>query len=224
MNNTIVENSNVIKNDILDHECQMNIELIAYTPNPELVISNAARICYDSKTKPLDDERKFIRSLIRSGHTSTIEHASATFMISGVSRALTHQLVRHRIASYSQRSQRYVKENNPSFVIPDEVKLNNDALKIYSETIENIYSSYSKLLSLGVKAESARMLLPNACSTKICMTANFREWRNFLKLRLDRHAQKEIRVLASKILEKLMIIAPSCFEDLAVTLSDTESK
>lgn len=97
----------------------MKAILIAHTPNPETTISHAARICYDSSPKDLEGERKFIRNLVKSGHTATVEHASATFLIEDVSRALTHELVRHRLFSFCQRSQRYVKESEPSYVTPD---------------------------------------------------------------------------------------------------------
>lgn len=192
----------------------MNVELISYTTNPEETIAGAARICYDSPVKDIEGERKFIGALIRSGHTATIEHASASFMISGVSRALTHQLVRHRLASYCQRSQRYVKENEPKYIIPDAISSNDEALKLYTEHMKQTWDVYKKLLDFGIKAENARMVLPNSCETKIAMSANFREWRSFLKLRLSIRAQDEIRKLANMILDKLCEIAPSCFEDL----------
>ena len=97
----------------------MNIELIAHTPNPELVIANCATTCYDSNPKDIEASRKMIRSLAKAGHEAMIEHAHATFKLSGVSRTLTHELVRHRLFSFAQRSQRYVKENEETFVTPD---------------------------------------------------------------------------------------------------------
>lgn len=200
----------------------MEIELVAHTPEPERVIANAARTCYDSKEKDLDASRKMIRAIVKSGHESCVEHATATFRLKDVSRVLTHELVRHRIGfSYSQRSQRYVKENEPSYVVPDVLVDDNTANQklllardIFDKAMQNAWDAYSLLLSYGLKPEDARFVLPNACTTEIVVTANFRAWRNFLKLRLSPRAQWEIRKAANIILDKLYEIAPSCFEDL----------
>lgn len=192
----------------------MKIDLLAYTPNPETLIAKCASTCYDSMPKELDKARKMIIGIIKSGHESCIEHASATFEISGVSRALTHELVRHRLFSFSQRSQRYVSEDASTYVIPDEITENKNALFLYKTLMDNIWETYKTLKQLGLKSEIARYVLPNACETKICVSGNFREWRNFLKLRLSKRAQYEIRILANLILDKLIEIAPSCFEDL----------
>lgn len=203
----------------------MKISLIANTPNPETTISHAARICYDSEPKDLEGERKFIRGLIKAGHTATIEHASATFLIQDVSRVLTHELVRHRLFSFCQRSQRYVKENEPSYIIPDVLNDNEltsemqQAYQIYIDAMDKAWDAYKKLLDLGLKAEDARFVLPNACSTEITVSGNFREWRNFLILRLSTRAQWEIRKAANIILDELIKIAPSVFEDLKTMYS-----
>ena len=159
---------------------------------------------------------------MKSGHESCVEHASATFRLKNVSRVLTHELVRHRIGfSYSQRSQRYVKENEPSYVVPDVLVDDNTANQklllardIFDKAMQNAWDAYSLLLSYGLKPEDARFVLPNACATEIVVTADFRAWRNFLKLRLSPRAQWEIRKAANIILDKLYEIAPSCFEDL----------
>ena len=199
----------------------MNIELIAHTPNPELVIANAARTCYDSKEKDLESSRKMIKAIIKSGHESCVEHATASFRLSEVSRVLTHELVRHRLFSFSQRSQRYVKENKPSYVTPDVLVDDNSANEnmkkaafLFNVAMVNAWDTYRNLLELGLKPEDARFVLPNACTTEIVVSGNFREYRNFLKLRLSPRAQWEIRKAASIILDKLYEIAPSCFEDL----------
>ena len=199
----------------------MNIELISYTPNPELVIANAARTCYDSPAKDLESSRKMIKAIIKSGHESCVEHASATFKLSDVSRVLTHEIVRHRLFSFSQRSQRYVKENEPSYVTPDVLVDDNTANQkmllakdVFDKAMKHAWDAYSLLLSYGLKPEDARFVLPNACTTEIVVSGNFREWRNMLKLRLGPRAQWEIRKAANLILEKLYEIAPSCFEDL----------
>jgi len=193
----------------------MKINLLEHTPNPEALIARCASTCYDSAPKELDKARKMIAAIIKSGHESCIEHATATFEIDGVSRVLTHELVRHRIGfSYSQRSQRYVDENKPNFVTPDEIKDNKEALSIFNNAMWSAWEAYSHLQKLGLKNEMARYVLPNACCTKICVTADFRAWRNFLKLRLSKRAQREIREMANVILYNLIEIAPSCFEDL----------
>ena len=199
----------------------MTIELVASTPNPELVIANAARTCYDSKEKDLESSRKMIKAIVKSGHESCVEHATATFRLLDVSRVLTHELVRHRLLSFSQRSQRYVKENEPSYVIPDVLVDDNIANQkmllardIFKKAMQSAWDAYSLLLSYGLKPEDARFVLPNACATEIVVSGNFREYRNFLKLRLSPRAQWEIRKAAYIILDKLYEIAPSCFEDL----------
>ena len=193
----------------------MTIELLASTPNPELTIAHAASTCYDSKPKELEPARKMIKAIIKSGHESCVEHASATFVLDGISRVVTHELVRHRIGfSYSQRSQRYVNEHNPSYVIPEEIAGSPKALEVFQEAMNAAWAAYSKLQAVGMRNEIARYVLPNACTTKITVTANFRAWRNFLKLRCSKRAQPEIRELAYKLLDELCKIAPACFEYL----------
>ena len=199
----------------------MNIELIAHTPDPELVIANCATTCYDSNPKDIEAARKMIRALAKAGHEAMIEHAHATFKLYGVSRVLTHELVRHRLFSFAQRSQRYVKENEESYVTPDVLVDDNSAnaqMKqaklIFDMAMHDAWTAYRDLLKLGLKPEDARFVLPNACTTEIVVSGNFREYRNFLKLRLSPRAQWEIRKAANIILDKLYEIAPSCFEDL----------
>lgn len=193
----------------------MKIEIIAHTPDPETLIAKCASTCYDSVPKELDKARKMIKAIIKSGHESCIEHASVTFEIDGVSRVVTHEFVRHRIGfSYSQRSQRYVNEAKPEYVIPEEIEQNSDAKKLFVEQMSSAWNAYRMLQELGLKNEIARYVLPNSCCTKICVTANFRALRNFLKLRLSKRAQHEIRDLANMMLDELIKIAPSCFEDL----------
>ena len=199
----------------------MKIELISNTPNPELTIAYAAKTCYDSPIKDLESSRKMIRALVKAGHEAMIEHASASFKLSEVSRVLTHELCRHRLFSFAMRSQRYVKENEPSFVIPD-VLIDDNSLNptmqkakdCFIEAMYHAWDVYKVLLECGLKPEDARFVLPNACTTEIIVSGNFREYRNFLKLRLSPRAQWEIRKAANIILDKLYEIAPSCFEDL----------
>lgn len=188
----------------------MEIELISITPDPEFVIEEAGRTCYKSKT----GDPAIIRKWIMAGHESVIEHASATFRISGVSRALTHQLVRHRIASYSQQSQRYVKESEFDYVIPPSIKKDKNLNNDYMWFMNCIQDMYNYLIDSGIKKEDARFILPNACCTEIVMTMNFREFRHFLKLRTNKSAQWEIREMANHILTVLYDHAPNVFFDL----------
>ena len=159
-----------------------------------------ARTCYNSREKySKDKEEDFIRGLIKSGHESPLENASLTLDIIGISRSCSHQLVRHRLASYCQQSQRYVNQENNGYAIPDNIKNDSNKLAIYENAIMDAKNAYKELLSLGVAREDARFVLPEAMLTNITMTMNFREIRHFLKLRLDSHAQWEIRELANKI-------------------------
>ena len=199
----------------------MNVELLTYTPNPELMIANAAKTCYDSPSKTLEQSQKMIKALVKAGHEAMIEHASASFKLSNVSRVLTHEFCRHRLFSFAMRSQRYVKENEPCYVVPDVLIDNNNAgvhiakaKQTFDAAMNFAWNAYHELLKLGLKPEDARFVLPNACTTEIVVSGNFREWRNFLKLRLSPRAQWEIRKAANIILDKLYEIAPSCFEDL----------
>lgn len=194
----------------------MRVELKSITPDAERLIEMAARTCYDSPvSEDTESMRRFIREKVRLGHESVVEHASATFVVTGVSRALTHQLVRHRVGtSFSQQSQRYVDGGFFYYVVPDQIADNPDAMKVFMRVMETIGAGYSELRGMGIKKEDARFLLPNAASSTIVFTANFRSLRNFLKLRLDRHAQWEIRAMAERMLYLLYMAAPSVFEDI----------
>jgi len=195
----------------------MKVEILAFTPNPELLIEDAARICYDSFEKKAPGSHvRIIEHLIRSGHESVLEHSSVTYRVAGVSRALTHQLVRHRLASYSQRSQRYVKETEPQYVTPPSCgeSLTN-ANSIFEDAMANAWRAYNDLLKLGIKGEDARFVLPNACCSEIIITMNFRELRHFFKLRTSKHAQWEIRDMAKEMWEQVMRIgAANVFADI----------
>lgn len=201
----------------------MNVELVTYTPNPEETIERAARICYNSECGDYEKRKKFLSGLIKSGHTSTIEHASATFKISEVSRALTHELVRHRLFSFSQRSQRYCNEDGFKLVLPQSVvaayvfEKNGTTTHIpmkWNKIVSEIQEFYNEMVEAGVPKEDARYILPNACCTEIFVSGNFREYRHFLELRLSPRAQWEIRELAHLILQELYKVAPIIFQDL----------
>lgn len=192
----------------------MKVELLAVTPDAEKIIEIAARTCYQSE--PNDSTTgSMILKLIRSGHHSVLEHGYATFKISDVSRALTHQLVRHRLCAFSQQSQRYVKESQFDFVIPTEIEKLGEHEKInFMGQMSQIQDMYNYWKAKGVKNEDARFVLPNACHTQIVMSADFREWRHVFELRCDKHAQWEIRELATKMLAMLHVCVPHVFRDL----------
>lgn len=191
----------------------MKIELLDITSDATNLIEKIGRICYNSKPGENYVPGTMVKNLIKRGHTSVLEHAKATFHISEVSRALTHQLVRHRLASYTQRSQRYCKEDEFGYVIPPCIAAHKYALDKYDEIMKNLSDNYSELVKMGMKPEDARFILPNACNTEITVTANFREWRSIFALRCESHAQWEIRNLCTEILRILYSKEPSVFED-----------
>jgi len=191
----------------------MIVELLSMTSNAEKLIEDAARTCYQSESDA--EVGVLIKKLIKSGHDSVLEHASATFRISNVSRALSHQLVRHRLCSYSQQSQRYVKEDQFDYVIPESIfKLDPDEVRNFMSHMTQIQDMYNYWKSKGLKNEDARFVLPNACCTEVVMTANFREWRHIFSVRCDKHAQWEIRSMACHILWQLYSMCPNVFGDL----------
>lgn len=191
----------------------LEVELLSYTPEPERLIERAARTCYDTAHRmSSSDTHAFLRKLYEAGHHSVFEHASATFRVRGISRACSHQLVRHRLASYSQRSQRYVKEREAVFVTPPSVRAAGAETEgFYRKSMLAAWDAYRELMSRGVPREDARYVLPNACATEIVMSANFREWLHVLELRLAPDAQWEIAELCRLIHHKLMEVAPAVF-------------
>jgi thymidylate synthase (FAD) len=181
--------------------------------NSEELIEKAARVCYASE--PKGDRGKFLQRLIQAGHESVLEHASATFLVEGISRACSHQLVRHRIASYSQRSQRYVNEEGFDYVVPDSFGEERSYARCRFEFVmDKIQACYQDLIKHGVPKEDARFVLPNACETQIMVTMNFRALRNFFKVRLDPKAQWEIRQLAQEMIDICVQHAPNVFRDI----------
>ncbi len=198
----------------------MKVELVRYTHDPVEAAGRAGGVCYDKEEK--EDYGKFIMGIVKRGHESVIEHVVFTFRIEGVSRACTHQLVRHRIASYSQRSQRYVDEGEFDYVIPPSIGESEEAKKEFEETMDFLIRKYEQLKEMGVSKEDARFVLPNACTTTIVATFNARSLRNFFRVRLEKHAQWEIRTLAGKMYDLVREVAPALFEDLQ-TLRDTGS-
>lgn len=201
------------------------VKLIRYTADPEATVALAAKLCYsDREVDDLTDNimsgdnGAFIARLMEMGHHSPTEHASFTFSIEGVSRALLAQITRHRIASFSVRSQRYVSEDSFNYVIPPAIEeLGAAAVARYvgqMDTIMDWYRDWQSALGRGESSnEDARFILPNACETKMIVTMNARELMHFFELRCCNRAQWEIRSVAWKMLEEVVKIAPNLFRD-----------
>ncbi len=189
----------------------MKVRLLTHTPHPIEAVFTAARTCYSSSTpaeiwnSAHSKERmhSLIDKVIGAGHQSVLEHISLTFSIEGISRSCSHQLVRHRIASFSQQSQRHVKVEGEKWVVPPMIEANRAALKIFRSTLQKLQSSYQKLMGIGVHPEDARYLLPNATRTNLVMTMNLRELYTVCEVRLCNKAQWEIRAVFGAIKEEL---------------------
>ena len=195
----------------------MKATLLASTPNATKLVATAAWICthqdfpteadlHPDKCGPL------VQRVIGYGHESILEHASFTFAIEGISRACSHQLVRYRIASFSQQSQRYVLQEGLEWVTPDSVRKTELCLDLFQEAMETVANTYSQLLEEGIPAEDARFVLPNAAATKLVMTMNARELRHFFSQRMCKQAQWEIRQLAEAVYAICIDKAPILFE------------
>jgi thymidylate synthase (FAD) len=211
-------------------QVQLHVELLDFSTNALSIIYAACRQCYSAGfagqifidgNKDSAKEEEFVKQVVSSGHESPLEHVKFTFAIEGVSRALTHQLVRHRIASYSQQSQRYVKESNFDYVIPPSIEADEGMKKEYISIMQEIQESYSYFLSAlekkGKKGESAnqdaRFVLPQAAETKIIVTMNCRELMHFFKERCCSRAQWEIRRLADEMLKVCKQKLPAVFNN-----------
>jgi thymidylate synthase (FAD) len=200
----------------------MKVRLINYTKDPEKIVAQSARLCYSELSvedleKELTNESiiKLIKKIIKLGHYSVLEHATFTFAIEGISRVTSHQLVRHRLASFSQQSQRYVKINREGFpyIIPKSIAKDKKLAKMFIDAIKELNGIYQLLLDHNIEAEDARYILPQAVTTKIIITANARELLHIFKLRCCNRAQWEIREVAIKMLKEVEDIAPTIFEN-----------
>jgi len=196
----------------------MHVELIIHTPDPEQVVAAAARLCYSNASigelmeKSRTERQEFLAKIMSLGHHSVLEHVSFTFGVEGISRACSHQLVRHRLASYSQQSQRYVSHKTRfSAVTPDSISARPELNQRYQQLLDEIHQFYGDMLDAGIPAEDARFLLPNAATTKIVVTMNGRELRHFFALRCCRRAQWEIQELAKRMLSLVRPVAPTLF-------------
>jgi thymidylate synthase (FAD) len=203
----------------------LKVKLLRHTADAELLCGAAALTSTKSGSpseilEKMDAEtaKRIIKRVTGYGHVSVIEHAFFTFSIEGVSRAMTHQLVRHRIASFTQQSQRYVTYDTlEKYVTPPSITNNEEAQKIFDETLEKISETYQNLLKLGIKKEDARFILPNAAKTNIIVTMNARELRHFFNLRCCTRSQWEIREAAIEMLKQAKKTAPALFENAGPT-------
>lgn len=222
----------------------MKIKLINYTPNAEETIASAGKLCYssvgvDEIDKNLSKEaiQKYINMLNNLGHESPIEHASFTFAAEGISRSLSHQLVRHRLASYSQQSQRYVKINNFEYIIPPSIEENEEAKEVFIKAMQEDQKNYSQITDVlfnknynsfikegiakkearrkaeKLAIEDARYVFPNACETKIVFTMNTRSLMHFFSLRCCNRAQWEIRNMAFEMVKICKKVYPTLFKN-----------
>jgi len=198
----------------------MKVSLLQHTPEPERTVALAARLCYSSASIGALHEKlsqaditEFLEKIMSLGHQSVLEHVSFTFGIEGISRACSHQLVRHRLASYSQQSQRYVTFQGDDFplVLPESISASPQRLEIFNRAVKAAAKAYRELVDDGVPAEDARFVLPNAAETKIIVTMNARELLHFFELRCCERAQWEIRAMAIEMLRLVKPVAPVIF-------------
>ena len=213
----------------------MKVKLIEHTPNPEKLVASAAKLCYsavgvDEIQENLDDDKveSFLNMLMSFGHASPVEHVCFTFAVEGISRSLSHQLVRHRIASYSQQSQRYVKLEQFQYITPPEIEKDEKAKEIFEKAMLQSQKSYDEIVDILKKKyisegfsnsaaekkaiEDARYVFPNACETKVVFTMNARSLMNFFNHRCCNRAQWEIRDLADEMLKQVKVVAPTLFK------------
>lgn len=200
----------------------MKVRLINFTKNPEKIVAQSARLCYSAsgidelKEKLTDKSRRnLIKKIIKLGHYSVLEHATFTFAIEGISRVTSHQLVRHRLASFSQQSQRYVKisEEGFSYIIPKSIAKDKKFAKIFIDAIKELGGIYQLFLAHNIEAEDARYILPQAVTTKMILSANARELLLIFKLRCCNRAQWETREVAMNMLREVKKVAPTIFEN-----------
>ena len=199
----------------------MKVKLLRYTTDAELLCGTAALTSTKSgspseifQKMDLEKAKRITKRVAGYGHVSVIEHASFTFSIEDVSRVMTHQLVRHRIASYTQQSQRYVTYDTlEKYVTPPTIADKVEARKTFDEALAKISETYQKLLKQGIPKEDARFILPNAAKTNIIVTMNARELRHFFNLRCCARAQWEIREVATEMLRQVKKVAPILFEN-----------
>ena len=222
----------------------MKVYLLAYTQDPERTVAAAAKLCYSSLevndlVKGMTDEevKRMIETLGELSHESPIEHASFTFAVEEVSRSLLAQMTRHRIASYSVQSQRYVRLKDPGYIVPPEIQKDEGAARIFKDSMDRAAADYNRITDIlcekylkeGVEngmpakkaaqaaekraVEDARFALPNACETRFIITMNARSLKNFFRQRCCARAQWEIKAVADEMLRLVYPVAPAIFND-----------
>ncbi len=221
---------------------QAKVSLLTHTPNPLAVMYTACRQCYnpgyasdmweeiEKGIITSEKQASFIKNIVNSGHESPLEHVSFTFSLENVSRALTHQLVRHRIASFSQQSQRYVDAKNVSYIIPPAIEKNPKALVRYNECMQHISNAYAEIQELLLEDnpnkskanEDARFVLPQASASNIVVTFNVRSLFNFFHHRCCTRAQWEIRDVAKQMLKLCKEVLPEVFDDAGAKCEKTK--
>lgn len=217
-----------LSNEGVDHIVPDPLDVSA----PEFACEVAGRLCYMSYGKGRKTNKEFLQNILASGHGSVLEHAVYGFIISGVSRSFTHELVRHRHLSFSQLSQRYVDESESPFIIPKAITSDSDMEGIVQRSISGASTAYSVLVSYletkfqiiqdktlrrKMARQAARCVLPNATETKIYVTGNARAWRHFIEVRGSSHADPEIRQIAIMILKELQRVSPNIFGDYEIS-------
>ena len=209
-------------------EAKLKVLLLAHTPEPEAIVAMAAKLCYSptdisslNKKIKKGDQKAFVKKLVDMGHMTPVEHPNFTFAVEGISRACSHQLVRHRLASYSQQSQRYVSEEAGfDYIIPPSIKADKALTKEYKQMMKEAGVAYSRLVEKlgeqGITGEAAnqdaRFALPNAAETKIIITMNARELMHFFRMRCCNRAQWEIREMSDRMLKLAKRVSPVIFE------------
>jgi len=207
----------------------MKVRLLSYTKDPEQIVAAAIRQCYAAVgakelKKKIDKvtRERLIKQVLSSGHTSTLEHASFTFGIEGISRVSEIQLIRHRVGcSYSIQSGRYVKRGEAKFVIPLAIQNDKKILLRYKKILKEVQGLYNEMTDKGIKAEDARYLQPQSIQTKIVVTMNARALLHFLELRCCQRAQWEIQQLANLMLAEVRKVAPIIFEKAGASCATT---
>lgn len=199
------------------------------------LVEFAGRACYETWDKPnphTATNAAYVRHIMDVGHTTLLEHASASMYLRGVSRSCGHEIMRHRHFSFSQLSQRYVPADEARVVVPEAVAGNEDLKKLFLQAADVAYDAYREILDglgedfaeepnavLRTKQarQAARAVLPNCIETRFVMSGNFRSWRHFIAMRAAEHADPEIRRIAVACLRKLQEVAPNVFEDFSIT-------
>ena len=197
----------------------IQVELISYTPESEMVAKIAGLICYSAendlgeiKNKAKIKPDEYLGKIIKNGHLSIIEHNMYVFYVTGISRTTSHQLVRKRIASFSQQSQRYVNADNFVYIVPDEIKKSKYGVE-YEDLIKQSHLLYQKMIQEGIEKEDARYILPNATSTQLIVSMNAHALVDFFAVRICERSQWEIREIAERMLEEVRKVSPTIFRN-----------